>query len=161
MVSTCAELPSKGLYSTPLLLKRILNISLPIGLTSCIRSGLSTLNQILIPLKFEKYGYSCKTALENYGLINGMAMQILMFPSIIVSAYSSLLIPEFTEFKTNSDYKLMKKISTKALLYTTCFSLIIAILLFINSNKLSFTIYKNTNVSKIEIVVNRGPRGEA
>ena len=134
--------PTKQFY-----IKRILNISLPIGLTSCIRSGLSTLKQILIPLKFEKYGYSCKTALENYGLINGMAMQILMFPSIIVSAYSSLLIPEFTEFKTNSDYKLIKKISTKALLYTTCFSLIIAILLFINSNKLSFTIYKNTNVS--------------
>ena len=134
--------PTKQFY-----IKRILKISLPIGLTSCIRSGLSTLKQILIPIKFEKYGYNCEKALQNYGLINGMAMQILMFPSIIVSAYSSLLIPEFTEFKTNSDYKLMKKICNKALKYTSYFSLIVAVLLFINSNKLSYIIYKNTNVA--------------
>lgn len=34
--------------------KRILNITIPVGLTSFIRSGLSTLKQILIPLGFEK-----------------------------------------------------------------------------------------------------------
>lgn len=127
--------------------KRILNITIPVGLTSCIRSGLSTLKQVLIPLGFEKYGNSCEKALSNYGLISGMSMPLVLFPNIIVLTFSNLLIPEFTEFNTCSDYSKIEKISKTILKYTTFFSLLISVLLFIYAEKLSYFMYKTTDVA--------------
>ncbi len=127
--------------------KRILNITIPVGLTSCIRSGLSTLKQVLIPLGFEKNGSSCEKALANYGLISGMAMPLVLFPNIIVLTFSNLLIPEFTEFNARSDYSRISRISKKILKYTLCFSIFVSIFLFLCAEKCSYFMYKTTDVA--------------
>lgn len=51
-------------------LHKILRIALPVAVTSYIRSGLSTLKQLLIPFSLEKHSASCSEALSQYGLIN-------------------------------------------------------------------------------------------
>jgi len=51
-------------------LRKILRISLPVAITSYIRSGLSTLKQLLIPFSLERHSASCDKALSQYGLIN-------------------------------------------------------------------------------------------
>ena len=66
--------------------KRILTISFPLAITSYIRSALSTLKQILIPKGLEKSGLKCEIALSNYGIIGGMAMLIILFPSLFISS---------------------------------------------------------------------------
>lgn len=137
----------KSLCTNSFFEKRILNITIPVGLTSCIRSGLSTLKQILIPLGFEKNGSSCEKALANYGLISGMAMPLVLFPNIIVLTFSNLLIPEFTEFTARSDYFKIKRVSRKILKYTAFFSISISILLFIYAEKFSYLMYKTTDVA--------------
>lgn len=50
--------------------RRIFKIAFPISITSCIRSGLSSLKQFLIPLRLEASGLSYSLAISNYGLIN-------------------------------------------------------------------------------------------
>lgn len=127
--------------------KRILNIIIPVGITSFIRSGLSTIKQILIPLGFEKNGNSCSQALSNYGLISGMAMPLVLFPNIIVLTFSNLLIPEFTEFNTRNEYSKIKVITKKILKMTLFFSVITSILLFLFSKQLSNFMYKTDSVS--------------
>ena len=51
-------------------LYKILRIAFPVAVTSYIRSGLSTLKQMLIPFSLERYSSSCEKALSQYGLIN-------------------------------------------------------------------------------------------
>ena len=46
--------------------KDILAISIPIALTSYIKSGLSTLKQLIIPIRLEKSGMSCEKALSDF-----------------------------------------------------------------------------------------------
>lgn len=48
----------------------ILKIAFPVAITSYIRSGLSTLKQLIIPTQLEKSGLSCNNALSKYGIIN-------------------------------------------------------------------------------------------
>lgn len=126
--------------------KRILRITIPVGLTSFIRSGLLTIKQIIIPLGFEKNGNSCEQALANYGLISGMAMPLILFPNTIVLAFSNLLIPEFSEFNVRAEYSRIKKITKKILKYTLIFSVIISILMFIFAPQISHLLYKSSNV---------------
>lgn len=126
--------------------QRILQITIPVGLTSFIRSGLSTIKQILIPKGFEKSGNTSKQALANYGLISGMALPLILFPSTIIYSFSNLLIPEFTEFKAKSQYSLINKVTKKTLKYTLIFSLIIAFIIYYYAPELSNFIYKSTDV---------------
>lgn len=57
--------------SLPMQMKRrIFTIAFPISITSCIRSGLSSLKQFLIPIRLELSGLSYSLAVSNYGLIS-------------------------------------------------------------------------------------------
>ena len=51
--------------------KRILKITLPVSITSYIRSGLSTLKQFMIPSRLVLFGFPYSIALSEYGKING------------------------------------------------------------------------------------------
>lgn len=90
--------------STPIQ-KRILGIAVPIAIASYIRSGLSTLKHVLIPIRLEKSGMSCEYAVSQYGMINGVALPLILFPSVFINSFSSLLIPEFSRYYATKDEK--------------------------------------------------------
>ena len=92
---------------------RIFRILMPVALTSYIKSGLSTLKQLIIPTSLEKNGINCENALAEYGTITGMAMPIVMFPATFLSAISGLLIPEFSRYFVKKDYEKIKLYSHK------------------------------------------------
>lgn len=104
-------------------LKKILRISLPVAITSYIRSGLSTLKQLLIPFSLEKHSASCDKALSQYGLINGMTMPLLMFPCIIITSCAGLLIPEFARYNLKKDYTRMNQVIAFIFKFTSFFSI--------------------------------------
>lgn len=127
---------------------RILRISMPVAFTSYIRSGLSTLKQILIPFSLEKNNKGCSLALANYGIIGGMAMPIIMFPSVFINSFASLLVPEFSRYYVKKDYSKIKKMSCFVLTVTLIFSFIINIILYLFADKLALIIYHNINIGK-------------
>ena len=124
-------------------MKSIFNITLPVSITSYIRSGLSSLKQLLIPLRLEKFGMSCNDAVSTYGLINGMTMPILMFPEVIINSFSGLLVPEFTYYYTKKDYDKISFIISKIFRITLVFSIAIIGMFLFYSSKISFLIYNN------------------
>lgn len=125
----------------------ILNILLPVSFTSYIRSGLTTLKQLIIPSSLEKNGSSCNQALTNYGIINGLALPIIMFPDILIKSFASLLIPEFARYHAKQDYKKAKKMSLILLSLLFLLSICISIFLYIFSNKISLLLYKSLDAS--------------
>ena len=128
--------------------KRILRITVPVALTSYLRSGLSTLKQILIPSNLQKSGMNSSNSLISYGIVNGMAMPIIMFPVILVTSFSGLLVPEFSRYYVEKKYKKIKSVSTLILCCTLAFSIIVSIFIFIFSNFLSSTIYHKLEIAK-------------
>lgn len=128
-------------------IKDICKISLPVAITSYIRSGLSSLKQLLIPLRLEKYGMSCESSMSLYGLISGMVIPIIMFPEVIINSFSGLLVPEFSYYYTRKDYNKISIIISKIFKITLLFSIgVIGIFLFY-SDKISIIIYNNLEIS--------------
>lgn len=127
--------------------KRILKISLPIAITSYIRSGLSTFKQLLIPLRLEKTGMSCQAALSSYGQINGMVLPILFFPSSLLASFSSLLIPEFSSFHVRGEKEKMQIAIKKILKYSFLFSFACGGIFWYFSKELSSLIYHSEEIS--------------
>lgn len=126
--------------------RKILRISLPIAFTSYIRSGLSTFKQLLIPSSLEKSGIGCSLALSNYGVVSGMAMPVIMFPSVFINSFAGLLVPEFSRYYVKKDYARIKKMTCFILSVTISFSLFVNFLLFVFADKLSVTLYNNTDI---------------
>lgn len=128
--------------------KRILRISVPVAITSYIRSGLSTIKQLLIPLRLEKSGLSCKEALSQYGLINGMVFPLILFPNIIITTFSNLLVPEFSYYNTRSENGKMNKMLNLIFKYSFIFSFCIIGIFLCFSDSFSILFYNNIEISK-------------
>lgn len=127
--------------------KSIFEITLPVSITSYIRSGLASLKQLLIPLRLEKSGMDCNIAISTYGLINGMAMPLLMFPEVIINSFSGLLVPEFTYYYTKNNFNRIREIISKIFRITLLFSIgIIGVFIFY-SNNISLVIYNNLDIA--------------
>ena len=77
--------------------KRMLSIVLPVALSSYLRSGLVTVEHILIPIGLRKHGADSSTALASYGVIHGMVFPLILFPSAITSTFAGLIVPELSE----------------------------------------------------------------
>lgn len=126
--------------------KRFFSICTPVAITSYIKSGLSTLKHMLIPVKLEKSGLSCSEALSKYGMIGGMAMPIFMFPSVFINSFSNLLVPEITLFYEKKNYyKINKSISIVfkiALSFAFCVFGVFALF----SEQIGIAIYNNAEV---------------
>lgn len=128
--------------------KRILRISVPVAITSYIRSGLSTIKQLLIPLRLEKSGLSCKEALSQYGLINGMVFPLLLFPNIVITTFANLLVPEFSYYNTRNENVKMNKMLNLIFKYSFMFSFCIIGIFLCFSDSFSVLFYNNIEISK-------------
>lgn len=122
---------------------RIIKIALPVGLSSCLKSGLSTIKHIMIPIQLKKSGLSAGTALSQYGIIQGMVMPVIMFPSAIILSFSSLILPEFSQLYVNhKSHKINEGIS-KTFKITLLFSIGITGIFIYYSDFLGQWIYKS------------------
>jgi len=130
-----------------------LRIALPVAITSIIRSGLSTLKQLLIPLRLEKHTRSSSLALSQYGLINGMTFPLLMFPSVFINSFAGLLIPEFANFKLNDNYSTMNKIIYFIFKVASVFSICIIGIFLTFSEEICNIIYHNSEIVKYVVLL--------
>lgn len=128
--------------------RRILRITIPVALTSYLRSGLSTVKQLIIPSSLQRSGMNSSNSLIAYGIVHGMAMPIIMFPVILITSASSLLVPEFSRYYAQEKYKKIRSVSALILSCTLIFSIFVAIFIFIFADELSNFIYHKTEIAK-------------
>ncbi|MBR3963190.1 MAG: polysaccharide biosynthesis C-terminal domain-containing protein [Oscillospiraceae bacterium] len=80
--------------------KQIIGIALPVGASAVLRSALSTVKHLLVPVSLMKSGMTNETALSEYGIVGGMVLPVLTFPCAFLLGFSNLLVPEITKYKT-------------------------------------------------------------
>ena len=125
---------------------KIFEIAFPVAVTSYVRSGLSTLKQMLIPMRLEKFNLSCDVSLSQYGLINGMTLPVLMFPSVFINSFASLLIPEFARYNLKEDYRRMNQVICFIFKITSFFSICIIGIFLTFTEEICYLIYHNYNI---------------
>lgn len=128
--------------------KRIFKITIPVSITSYIRSGLSMLKQFLIPSRLVLFGLPYSMALSEYGKINGMTMSVLMFPNVFILSFSNLLIPEFSSLMSKQYKKRILEVCQKVFFATSIFSIAISVIFFFFANEISLMVFKNLSCAK-------------
>ncbi|MBR5596551.1 MAG: oligosaccharide flippase family protein [Lachnospiraceae bacterium] len=77
--------------------KNILTFSFPLIINRVLVNILQSYETISLPAALKNYGYSSKTALSIYGVLSGMALNLILFPSTFTNSFSVLLLPTISE----------------------------------------------------------------
>ena len=70
----------------------VLRLCTPLAIGSYLRTGLISCENILIPFMLSLFGVT--NAVASYGIIKGMTLPVLMFPTVFTGAFTSLIVPE-------------------------------------------------------------------
>lgn len=133
---------SKEKLRSPIL-KSLCRISLPDALGASFRSVLTTLEHILIPKGLEKYGQNSKNAIASYGVVHGMSLPVLLYPSALLSSLSGLLVPEISSLHISGGKVRINYMIHRVLHITLLFSIGTAGIIYLNSETLSLVFYKS------------------
>ncbi|NLJ31410.1 MAG: oligosaccharide flippase family protein [Clostridiales bacterium] len=125
----------------------IVHIAAPVLCGSFLRSLLSSTENILIPQGLKKHGADEDGSLAQYGMMQGMVMPVLCFPSAFLSALSMLLIPELAEANAAGKKELIQREAAKAFRVTLTFSFLVTSVIIVFADNIGMAFYNSTELS--------------
>lgn len=129
------------------IIKRLLKIAVPDAVGSEMRSILMTVEHLLIPSGLRKSGCDPRSALASYGVIHGMSLPLVLYPSALLSSLSGLLIPELSAHHISGSKTRISYIISRVLHLTLIFSIGTAGIMYFNSEKLSLAVYGSSDAA--------------
>ncbi|NLZ81139.1 MAG: polysaccharide biosynthesis protein [Clostridiales bacterium] len=92
--------------------KLLLELSIPLTLNRIMLNLLQSTEAILIPSKLRLFGLDSSASLEVYGILTGMAMPFIFFPSALTGSISVLLLPNIAQAESGHNTLQLKKNSS-------------------------------------------------
>lgn len=97
--------------------KDFFKLAMPVSFTRIFLSLVHTVEAFLVPFLLVVFGLSEDTSISIFGILTGMSMPFILFPSAITNALSAMLLPSISEAASRNDFQLIKKTSSVALKY--------------------------------------------
>lgn len=134
-------------------LKSTADISLPSAVGTYARQGLTTLEHLAIPRGMMRGGISKEMALSSYGLLQGIAFPLVMFPYAIITSFTSLLLPEIAEQHEKKNADGIKRLTLQVYKYSAVFS-VGACGIFANfANELGTMVFNSTEAARYTLLL--------
>lgn len=127
------------------LLPAISHIALPITSGRYLNSLLRMIENILVPICLSASSPQ-SDGISLFGMIKGMALPILFFPSTLLSALSTLLIPEMSEAAIRERHAVVQSISYRIIKITSIISIVFSAIFLVCGNKIGVLIYESSDV---------------
>lgn len=87
--------------------RRLLSVSAPLGLNRMLMCVLQGIEAALLPQQLQRFGLQSHDALSVYGILTGMTLPLILFPTAVTGAIGTLLLPAVSEARAlNEDKKI-------------------------------------------------------
>ncbi|MCD8011178.1 MAG: polysaccharide biosynthesis protein [Lachnospiraceae bacterium] len=103
---------------------RILTMALPLTANRLVLGLLQSVEAACIPGRLQAYGLSQSEAVSLYGVLTGMALPFIFFPSALTNSVAVMLLPSVAEAQSLQDHSRIRRASDRSI----CFSLYLGIL---------------------------------
>ncbi|MBU9737259.1 putative polysaccharide biosynthesis protein [Diplocloster agilis] len=90
-------------------LRNIITLSLPLTANRVLINLLQSAEAILIPGQLRLFGMDNTGALSVYGVLTGMSMPLILFPSAITNSVSVMLLPAVAEAQARNDRRMIAR----------------------------------------------------
>ncbi len=132
---------------------KLMSTALPIAFSAYVRSGLITLEHMLIPWGLQRSGASRDTSLAAYGTVHSMVFPLILFPSALSGSFAGLLIPEVAESLSQGDSARIDRIINKVFHSVLIFAVGTAGIMMCFSCELANVVYPSVGAGKYILMI--------
>lgn len=126
--------------------KEIRKTALPVSLNKLSLAGIQSIETILIPIMLVKSGLSDINAIKTLGILTGMALPVILFPSTLTNSVALMLLPNVSAI-TNQPKKL-KTSGRYALMFSLIFGFVCIIFMLTLGAKICTIAFKEPAAEK-------------
>lgn len=123
--------------------RRLISLAAPLSLNRIVINSLHSLEAIYIPNRLMASGLDNSTALGVYGVLTGMALPLVLFPSAITNSICVLLLPIVSEADAASNINTIKKAVRKSVQLGAALGIVFTVFFLIFGNPLGIMLYQN------------------
>lgn len=123
--------------------RQLLSLSIPLTFSRVIVNLLQSYEAISIPAQLREYGYSTQTALSIYGVLTGMALSLVLFPSTFANSVSVLLLPTISEASSSRNYKQIKNTIQKSISFSLLLGFVCTLFFFFSGDILGIFLFNS------------------
>lgn len=105
------------LYQNMHSIRELLQMAVPLTSSRILMNLLQSIESISIPLCLQKYGYTNSEALSTYGVLVGMALPCILFPTAVTNSVSTMLLPTVAEIQAADDLFHLKKLIHRVIIF--------------------------------------------
>lgn len=96
-------------------IKELLHLSIPLTGNRALLNILQSIEAVSIPIKLQSFGYNISQSLSIYGVLTGMALPCILFPSALTNSIATMILPTVAELQTSSNkyflFSIIKKVT--------------------------------------------------
>ncbi len=124
--------------------KSIAAVCLPIAASSYVTNILHSIESVLIPIQFVRYGGDRDAALSAFGTIRGMTIPMLFFPFAFLGALYSIQVPAISRLNTVEDKGERNRLIGRIMRICFAFSIVSGGVFFMFPGVTSLALYGST-----------------
>lgn len=125
------------------LAKELLRDSIPLTSNRLVLTLLQSAEAVLIPSAFLTFYHSKNVSLEFYGILTGMVMPFIFFPSAITNSLSVMLLPTISSAKARKQQNLICNTSSKSIYYSILIGVFSCFLFLFYGKELGLFLFHN------------------
>lgn len=122
--------------------RRLCQTALPLALADDLRTGISTVENLMVPQRLALYQGS-HSPLATFGTVCGMVFPILMFPAGLLFGLTELLIPELARCHVTGSKQRIQYLARQSLRIALLFGTVCAEILYLCASPLCLRFYKS------------------
>ena len=127
----------------------LLKASVPISANRLVISILSAAELILIPAMLAAGGLEYKSSMEIFGRLTGMALPLIMFPSLVTNSLATTLVPAISEAVSLKNYKTVNYRISKSIQISFILGIIFAVLFINYPDEIGSLIYRREKIGDL------------
>ncbi|MGI6093815.1 MAG: putative polysaccharide biosynthesis protein [Lachnospiraceae bacterium] len=124
-------------------LQEILILSIPLTCNRVLLTLLQSAEAVLIPGRLRLYGLSTSDALSIYGILTGMSLPLILFPSTITNSISVMLLPAVAEDQARENHASIRRTILLTIRYCLILGFCSTAFFFLFGNWLGLFLFKS------------------
>ena len=127
--------------------RRLLDTALPLAVADDLRTGISTLENLMVPRRLALYS-GVLSPLAAFGTVCGMVFPVLMFPVAILYGMTELLVPELARCRAAGSQKRIEYLTKRSLRIAVLYGSLCGGILYLTAKDLCLGLYNSRDAGE-------------
>lgn len=133
--------------------RKLLLYALPLSTNRLTLTLFSSFESILIPSRLCLFGYSQSDALSVYGVLTGMALSVVLFPTVFTNAISVMILPAISEADSRNDNEKINQTIHRTIWGSLLFGSVCTFTLLVSGQWIGVYLFGNSLAGKFIVLL--------